>query len=110
MRSDVDDVRFRIEVAARVLERAAARSDPELRIRLLEIAENLRSIARGARARTVDELVKEIREIIWRKGVGTGSAGPDPIEQLLLKPLNSIEEVLSGVEKKLEELTEVLPL
>jgi len=114
------DVKFRLEAAARVLERAASRAnDVELRNQLIKLASSLRSFAggnvsalrdvevTGARAKTVDDIVREIREFIWSSlpkerepRVGREIA----LVKRILKPIEAFEKMLEDIDRKLEEL------
>ena len=119
------DVKFRLEAAARVLERAAKKaSDPGLRDQLLKLASILRSAAEGntealreveaegARAKTIDDVVREIKEWIW-KGPSPRQNVPEtrrPLEvdfaKRILDPLERFEKLLDEIDRK---LMEVLP-
>jgi len=114
-----------LEAAARVLERAAKRaSDSSLREQLEKLAANLRSAAEGnidalreveiegARGKTIEDLVNEIREWIW-KGPSPRQYVPEtpkPLEidfaKRILEPLEGFEKLLEEIDKK---LMEVLP-
>ena len=123
------DVKFRLEAAARVLERAARKAnDASLRDQLMKLASNLRAAAEGdiealrevettgIRAKTIDELVNEVREWIW-KGSSTRDYVPanprEPLRPLEIEFAKRILEPLERFEKLLEEigrkLMEVLP-
>ena len=107
-----EDVKFRLEVAARVLERAASRTnDQELKDQLLKLASSLRSFnisslrdveVTGVRAKTIDDVVKEIREFIWKPSPREHTERK--LEKKVLKPLEEFEKLLEDIDKKLEEL------
>lgn len=111
-----EDIRFRIEAAARVLERAAGRtSDAKLRERLLDLAGQLRSltaVAEHERRRTIDEIVDEVREFIWR-GMRPRHKAVSNYERVpLLGPVELLErrvdELVRSFERKLEKIDEAL--
>ena len=113
------DVEFRLRAAARVLERAAGKtSDPELKRQLEALATSLRRAAEGdlnalwdvekaaARAKTVDDMVKELREWIWKTGSTRRQEAERQMERNLLDPLERFERFLDELDRK---LAEVLP-
>ena len=118
------DVEFRLRAAARVLERAAAKTtDQELKQQLEKLAASLRRAAEGdtsslreleatsARAQTIDELVKEVREWIWR-GPSTRDYVPanprEPLRPLEIDIAKRIFKPLEEFEKFLDELDRIL--
>jgi len=117
------DIKFRLEAAARVLERAARRTnDPNLRDQLLKVASSLRAAAEtgtitgtlmGAEdtgAKTIEDVVREIRELIWR---GSSRQQPEkPLKDVeigLLKPLEPLEAFERLLEEIDRKLMEILP-
>jgi len=119
------DVKFRLEAAARVLERAAKRtSDRKLRSLLIEEAGKLRKIANDMeelasfeddeRYKTIDEVVKEVRRFIW-EGVKPKQPKPseEPKERDPLAELESrINDIIDEFEKRLkiiDDLFKVIP-
>jgi len=121
------DVKFRLEAAAKVLERAAKRTnDRQLRSWLVEEANRLRKIAEGdmlelsdfedkVRIRTLDEVVEEVRRFIW-EGVKTKPSEEKPKERKERDPLAELESRINNIidefEKRLkiiDELFKVMP-
>jgi len=112
------DVEFRLRAAARVLERAARHaSDSELRQQLEKLAASLRAAAEGnlealksveaagARAKTVDEIVREVREWIWSSTRRVEAKSESDVMKKIMDPIEKFEEFL----KQLDKLLEVLP-
>ena len=126
MRSELPiDVKFRLEAAARVLERAQQRAnDPELKAWLRDLATTLRAAAEGRtlqsvktaeRVKTIDDIYNEIREWIW-SDLTTKKEEREPRKEPLLDPIEKLEkqidEIVDRFNKKLEildKLLEVLP-
>jgi len=110
------DIKFRLEAAARVLERAARRADdPNLRNRLLRLASSLRAAAEtgtlmeieaDTETKTIDDIIEEIRELIWRGSSRQPERLRDikDIEVGILKPFEDFERLLEELDRKLMEM------
>lgn len=114
-----EDLEFRLEAAARVLERAAQRH-PQARDVLLRLAESLRAAAESgdldllrapsdapaAARKTVEEMVEEIRRWIWEH---KGPAFPRTREAYELDILSRLFRPIEELEKTLERLERLIP-
>ena len=112
------DTKVRLKAAARVLEKTASRvKDYELKSQLLKLASNLRMVAEGnvsalkdvevvsARAKTIDDVVNEIRKWIWNHRPEAKNVENEVgLFRRVLKPLEEFERILESIDKKLEEL------
>ena len=118
-----DELAFRLQVAAKILEKAADKtSDPQLRQQLRSLAARLREgklsavehLKERERVRTLDDVVNEIREWIWsdfkipkHEHVVT-EEGYDPLSKLEAT-IDRIVEEFDNRMKLLDRLLEVLP-
>jgi len=120
-----EDVRFRIETAAKILERAASRtSDPKLKEQLLHWSQVLRETARSGninsfdqlranieRQITVDDVLKEIRDFIWKDKI-TKLVEEREKKDPLLRPFEELEEkinaIILGFEQKIQEIVDLI--
>jgi len=124
MGGEVDEVAFRLEAAARVLERAAQRtSDFKLRRFLLEEAMRLRKLAEkdlttvyaaisSERQRTIDDIVEEVRRWIWESTAKPREESKEPtrIEKRLEEFERAINSIIDRFEERLKKLDELLGL
>ncbi len=123
----MEDIKFRIEAAARVLERAADRTnDIRLREWLLGEARKLRELAEKKeiglitiyehreRNKTIDDIMNEIREFIWRDIKQPRHESPRPEEDILVKPVEALEQrinqIIEAFEEKIKKFDELLGL
>lgn len=117
------EIEFRLRAAARVLERAAKRTnDQQLKAQLESLAAALRRAAEGnidalrelgaasARASTVEEMVEEIRRWLWERH--TVSKSVEEMEReaegRLLSPIRRFERFLDELDRMLEDLERML--
>jgi len=121
---EIDEVGFRLEAAARVLERAAQRTnDMKLKEFLITEALRLRKLAEKdlsaswiaanrERQRTIDDIVEEVRKWIWEsaKPKESRESRETRIERRLEEFEKAINSIIDRFEERLKKLDELLGL